>query len=385
MKNIIGPKVSGSDFFGREKELKKMADNLANPDVSLFIPGPRRTGKSSIVTEFSIRNCEQYKCLYFNLQGRFSIIQFCMDLKTEIEKNHPDIVKKKLSFLPAWNTFSAMIQEIGISAIKIKTGKIEKAIEEILSGTEDLFIKLKEEKFIIILDEFSDYILNLHKRNSDDVYVFLQWLRRQREDNKIQFIITGSVNIVSTLEEMDCIDLVNEMADIKMLPLTEKEVMKFLSMLLETEKKVLSPEAEDFAVEKLKDGIPFYVKLFAEELVNNVSECREIDLSTMQSAYATIINGNQKELVNMHSRLNKYLKKNEFEAAKKILAHLSHSSMGFDDLYPYIEKEAIDKNTAHKILSRLIDESYIKNSRGKFSFVSQVVADWWKNKYGWEK
>lgn len=384
MRNIIGNIVSGADFYGREKTLRKMLKHLKN-GASLFIPGPRRIGKSSIVTEFINRYSKEFNCLYFNLQGRFSIAGLCEDIKTEINKTYPGIFENK-NYKSIWNTFSKMIPEIGVSAIKIKTGQIEYPNEDYLQLMEELFIKLCEDKFVFILDEFSDFIFNLKKRESSEPELFLEWMRKIRQTQKVQIIITGSINILSTLEEFNFIDLVNDMTDIRIPQLKDYEVKEFLTLLLNEKEITLSKEAEAFAVEKLKDGIPFYIQLFADELFDNFESCVEISLDEIETAYKNITNRNDlKELVYMRSRLKEYLDNNCFNAAKKILAHLSHNEMTAGDLYPYISNTGIDKNNLFRILDRLTDENYISKKEQKYSFVSAIVKDWWKNKYGDEK
>jgi len=87
----------------------------------------------------------------------------------------------------------------------------------------------------------------------------------------------------------------------------------------------------------------------------------------------------------MHSRLKRFLPKNEYSTAKKILAHLSADPMTFNDLWPYIREQVNnDKETMHKLLKRLTDECYITIEMGLYRFVSPMLADWWKNSYGWE-
>jgi len=46
MKNIIGPPVEGEDFFGREKELNYVWQQIKDGNNFIF-PSPRRVGKTS--------------------------------------------------------------------------------------------------------------------------------------------------------------------------------------------------------------------------------------------------------------------------------------------------------------------------------------------------
>ena len=78
LRNYTGPPVTGDDFFGRAKELKKMGE-LLKKGMSIFIPGPRRIGKTSLAMEFMRQNKEIYRFIYFDLEGKRSIVEFCED------------------------------------------------------------------------------------------------------------------------------------------------------------------------------------------------------------------------------------------------------------------------------------------------------------------
>ena len=73
------------------------------------------------------------------------------------------------------------------------------------------------------------------------------------------------------------------------------------------------------------------------------------------------------------------------EAAKKILAHTCGKSLGFDDIYPFIEDILEEKAAVNKLLKRLVDECYLKKDGARYGFVSPMLADWWTNHYDWEK
>ncbi len=76
MKINTGPWVDGDEFFGRERELKNLATAMQNKRASVFIPGPRRIGKTSLVKEFIRRNKDKYKFIYLDLERRHSITEF---------------------------------------------------------------------------------------------------------------------------------------------------------------------------------------------------------------------------------------------------------------------------------------------------------------------
>lgn len=387
MKISIGHAVEGDNFFGRERELQRMMDIWQNNASGIFIPGPRRIGKTSLVKEFIRRNKEQFKFVYFDLEGRYSIVELCKDLIKEIDYAFPGFIKSKGSFVEKWNALTKMISEIEIGGLlKVKTGELPKTEKDITDKMEEIFTVLYQENFIIAFDEFSDFLLNLKNKSLDNVKFFLEWLRSLRQQGKIRLIITGSINIVSTIEELNLPYLINDMADVEILPLEEAEIRTFLTALLKDKNITLNEKVLNFSVEKLSDGIPFYIQLFADGLGTYVGKDRHItDLQEIQKLYKRITDKSHKEFIDLHSRLKTNLPGPEYNAAWKILANTAFKPMNFDDLYPFLKDILPDKIAINKLLKRLTDECYLKKDAGQYGFVSTMLADWWKNYYEWER
>lgn len=387
MKISIGHAVEGDKFFGREKELKRMAEKLQDRKASIFIPGPRRIGKTSLVKEFIRRNKDKYRFIYFDLESRHSIIELCRDLTQEIKKSFPELIKSKAEISEKWNNLSKMLRKIKVAgAIEIETGEIPINVKEIMARMEDVFVELYHHEFVLAIDEFSDFLINLKKKDIGDVQLFLEWLRRLRQEEKIRLIITGSINILSTVEELNVPDLINDMIDIDILPFRDSEVRDFLTELLKDKGITFDKEVMDFVQEKMSDGIPFYIQIFADSACFYLGENVTLhDLKEVERLYQKITSKQHKEFIDLHSRLKSYLPEVEYEAVRKILAHVVFSPMTFDDLYPYVEEILPDKTKVNKVLKRLVDECYLVKEKGMYRFVSPMVQDWWKNSYDWER
>lgn len=387
MKIITGPWVDGDEFFGRERELEKLAAILQNKKASAFIPGPRRIGKTSLVQEFIRRNKHKYNFIYFDLERRHSIIELCEDLTKEINKKYPDLVKSIPDLKNVWNKLSEMIPSVKISGmIDIKTGKISTEAKETLDRMEELFEELYKQDFIFVFDEFADFLLDLKEKGIEEVRFFLSWLRGLRQEEKIRLIITGSINIISAIEELNVPDMINDLSDIEIFPLEENEIRTLLKKLTEEINITLKKDAIDFAVERLSDGIPFFIQLFASGLSSyRVADKKEYDAAAIKEIYFKITGRQHKEFIDLHSRLKEYLSENQFKAAKKSLAHLASDDMSFEDLWPYVKDIIVEKEAFRLLLKRLVDESYVKEENRLYCFVSAMLADWWNSTYEWEK
>ncbi|MCP4681680.1 MAG: ATP-binding protein [Desulfobacterales bacterium] len=387
MKISTGHWVDGDEFFGRERELSIMAEILADERASLLIPGPRRIGKTSIVKEFIRRTEDKYKIVYFDLESRNSVIGLCKDLIKTIQRTYPGFVEKKMDLTGAWNTLAKMLPELKISGVfRIKTGEIEPGAKDLLDRMEEVFEKLNEHNFIFAFDEFSDFLWKLKERSPEEVKFFLEWLRRLRQEGKIRLIVSGSINIISTVEELKVPDLINDLTDLEIIPLTEDEIRRFLRELTENMDIELTDDGIDLVVHQLNDGIPFFIQLFASGLrAYQVEGRKTYDAEAVKEIYLKITGKKHKEFIDLHSRLKDYLPPNEYKAARKILAHLASDPMTFDDLRPYVEDIVEDKDRLQRLLKRLTDECYLIKERRFFRFVSPMLADWWRNSYECER
>ena len=387
MRISVGHWVDGDEFFGRHRELRNLLEIMSNPKASVLIPGPRRIGKTSLVKEFIRRNQGDYHFVYFDLESRQSIIELCRDLIRQVQRSYPQFVSKKGTLVTTWNTIAKMLPQLKVAGVvELKTGEIHTEAREFMDRMEDLLEELANLNFIFVFDEFSDFLWRLKEKDIGEVRFFLEWLRRLRQHGKIRMIVSGSINIISTVEELNLSDLINDFTDLEIFPLKNTETKVFLSALLSNIKISLTNDAMQFVVGRLADGIPFFVQLFASSLRSYREADEELhDLEAIQKIYEKITSKQHKEYIDLHSRLRDYLSQNDYQAAIKILAHLSSDPMIFDDLWPYVESALTSKEQLNKLLKRLIDENYIELTNREYKFVSPMLADWWHRSYEWEK
>jgi AAA+ ATPase superfamily predicted ATPase len=386
MKRISGPPVFGENFYGRKKELQKMEYILKNPSSSVLLPGPRRIGKSSIVKEFIRLNEKKYKFIYLNLEKRSSILELCTDLLKEIHRNHINVFNIKEKIRNTWNAFSKIIPQVEINDVKISSGQLIHELKYYMDQMEETFEDLYKENFIFAFDEFSDFILNLEKTNISEVKLFLNWMRELRQTDKIRLIISGSINIISTAQGLNVSDLINDLEEMKIFPLNDKEIKELLRLLLEDTNINMQQDCLDYASSKLGEGIPFYIQLFADGLVQYSSDdIVEYKKSDIDLIYEKIVGTQRKEFNDLHDRLRDFMDKNSLKSVWKILSHLSFDKLSFEDLWSYVQNQINSKEVLEKLLKRLIDECYICKNQNYYSFVSTMLADWWKNNYPYER
>jgi len=366
-----GAEVSGEDFFNRDKEFETFKKRL-NSTRHIVISQIRRTGKTSFMKEFIQRNTD-YPIVYIIVQGCQNEQEFYMQIyKATIE--HSKKLKTINSIKTNWNKISEIIPEVK----GIKLGKIEYTTEQICKNLINL---THENELILFIDEFPDFILNLKKDESVEPFLANFRVFRNRCIN-LKTVLTGSINLTRTITNLGLPDKLNEYRTFKFPLFSSENSLLFFQCLIYSEDYTLEEKAKGYIFSLIKDGMPYFIQLLADEVQQLEPESRELKEEDLKNAVEAVFNSDEFGLEEFHNRLVIYLKEENLEKpAKIILSHLSNDDMEFEDLYPYVDKY-LTKEKLDELLNRLQDEAYIKKEEDKYSFLSMLLAGWWnKNKH----
>ncbi|MCK4357700.1 MAG: hypothetical protein KAW92_02970 [Candidatus Cloacimonetes bacterium] len=364
-----GGEVTGENFFNREKEFQMFKKRLGSIQ-HIIISQVRRTGKTSFLKEFINRNP--------NLPIIYVIIQGCQnegDFYKEIYKQTIKHCKneKALEYIKKkWNIITEIVPEIK----GVKLGQVLEKMEQIVDKLENIFQK---EEFILFIDEFPDFLINLKER--ENIQSFLGRFRDFRNEcTKLNTILTGSINIYRTVTKLGLSDKLNEYRNFEF-PLFSKNMSLLLfRCLLYSKDYILEKEVQKFILPYIEDGMPYFIQLLADEVIKINPKEKKIDINILKNVIRNFYKQDEFGLEEFHNRLKKYLKDENLEKpARIILSHLSTDAMTFDDLYPYVD-DLISKEKLNELLNRLIDEAYVKKADDKYTFLSKLLAGWWKEK-----
>jgi hypothetical protein len=200
-------------------------------------------------------------------------------------------------------------------------------------------------------------------------------------------ILTGSINILSTIQQLKSESLISDMPLLKLKPLRNGESILFFRSLLKSKQIQILDEALDFCVTKIRDGVHYFIQVFADEISKNYKRGELIQSrETIEAIYNELIQSHLPSFSDFHTRLSKYFSQARQTAARKILANLASGELDFDDLFALAgEVLENDKQIFHALLLRLCDEGYLFESGKKFSFISIFLADYWYQHYYFEK
>lgn len=364
-----GGEVTGENFFNREKEFQMFKKRLGSIQ-HIIISQVRRTGKTSFLKEFINRNP--------NLPIIYVIIQGCQnegDFYKEIYKQTIKHCKneKALEYIKKkWNIITKIVPEIK----GVKFGQVLEKMEQIVDKLENIFQK---EEFILFIDEFPDFILNLKKNGT--VETFLGKFRDFRNAcTNLKTVLTGSINLFRTISKIGLSDKLNDYKNYYFPLFSKSDSLLLFRCLLFYEDYRLDKGNQEYILPFIEEGMPLFIQLLADGIVQFNPKVKNINNSILESAIKKFYQQDEFGLEEFYNRLKKYLEEENFEKpAKIILNHLSNDEMYFDDLFSYVD-EYITKEQLDELLNRLEEEAYIKKVNGKYSFLSQLLAGWWKEK-----
>ncbi|NQV18678.1 MAG: ATP-binding protein [Armatimonadetes bacterium] len=369
-----GAAVSGKDFFNREKEFESFKRRL-NSTKHIVISQIRRTGKTSFMKEFIKRN-QGSPILYLAVQG-------CQTEENFYKRIYAQTIEyckneKALDFMKnKWNKITEIIPEIK----GVKLGQIKETNDQIV----DKLIKIfKKEQFILFIDEFPDFIINLKKNGT--VESFLGRFRDFRNEcDKLKTVLTGSINLIRTVSKLGLSDKLNEYKTFKFSLFSKSSSLLLFRCLLFSIDYELNKKEQNYILPYIEDGMPYFIQLLADNIMDISPENKVITINNLKVAIKRFRQLDEFGLEQFHDRLNKYLKEEKLEKpAKIILSHLSHDKLDFDDLYSFVDNE-INREQLDELLNRLEEEAYIKKEGEDYAFLSKLMAGWWREKKHFER
>src|SRR5579859_4294634 len=237
MKNVVGNPARGENFFGREREIRKIVTSIGNHN-NIQIAAPRRVGKTSILFYMRDNMVEGYRYVYVDTESVDSEEDYYKKVLKEILKQ-PGIEPVALKFMKAAGALARKIKSLKVVEFEIDLQEGHEGV----SYYEDLVhfltgIQLEgNQKLVLLIDEFPQTILNILDHNGVDGAIrFLQSNRALRLNpdiiDKVRFIYTGSVGLNHTVAAIDSTAFINDLNTIEIEPLNKAEARQFLHQLL---------------------------------------------------------------------------------------------------------------------------------------------------------
>lgn len=368
MENIVGPIAENDDFFPREVFINRLWKRLAKH--SLILSAPRRSGKSSVLTEMKNNTSTEYSFVYFNVEGASSEIEYFKILVDSLEIY--GLLESK------WHK-GVLEYFDGIETKHITFRKNDFSIRKFIN---DLSSNLKSDRLIVIaIDEFSTFLAKLLKSDEEKAKDFLDINRQLRQDEKIRkrfrFIYTGSVGLENIVEKLNYSKSINDLDSMPLKPFSKNESKEFLEKLFEHSSMSADDGTVSYIIEKVEWLMPFFIQIIFKHIEENCSDCictKEV----VDSAYESIFDlSNKKHFSHWQERLGETYSNKEKLFLLEVLSFTAKNiKSDFLDIENIKADYDLEATTRHYI-NLLEYDGYIVKDAENYRFVSPILREWW--------
>jgi hypothetical protein len=390
-RNVAGPVVRGTDFWGRDAEVGHLW-RLLNQG-SVLLTGPRRHGKSSLMYGLHDNPEEKFRVILLDVEWIQTPEEFLTTMAAELLALNPvrEVVKgirAVPSALSRW--IGGVIDEVGvglgnIGELKIrlrqnlKDGEVWPELAEQMLGT----LRSLPERVVLILDEFPMMIGNMLDQDSAAALRFLRWFRTFRQSpgtERLTFILGGSTNVEPRLESLSTEAVLGDLQRFRLMPFAPNKALTFVRELFQQEGTTYESGVPERIIEISGSGVPYYLQTIVAECLAEARRCgRPITQSAVGVIYEEHVIGpiNRHRFSHYHTRLRLHYGPHE-ETARIVLASLCNGPKRVDDLRDCVAAGVHDPLSLERVLVLLEGDYYILRDGHSVEFSDGLLRDWWR-------
>jgi hypothetical protein len=320
--------------------------------------------------------------------------------------DHPDFVRDNLA--KGWDLLKKALGAVGgieFLEFKIALRQSDADWREDWRGHGEKFLKAlrsTECRVILIVDELPDMLLNMRDKDPELFKGFLGWFRTQRTDPKpkqdsIRWLVGGSVNLSSTLDQMQLVDRINDLEDIPLPILSGDQVCEFVKIMLGGRGVDFEAELPEQVFRHLGRPVPLFLQMVTQDLYRLWrKEKRRLTVTDVDDIFNALIKSNQArdKLQHYYSRIGKYYRQNQVGAAHALLGMLSGSAapLSRKQLFERYEQACVESGEEapgyersrlfNQLLRDLENDFYVDEvAEDLYDFTSGVMKLWWRKYY----
>ena len=395
--------VDGDRFFDREVELDALEERVREGTHTL-LTAQRRMGKTSLVRELLRRLAET---------GGFETVFVDLEAAADPADAIAEIALEARPLRGAWERIAAnfgnflraagdRIEELSVADLRVRLRGGLDAGNWPRRG-DDVFAALAAggRPAVLAIDELPILVNRMLKDGTGAVTpegtaaadAFLSWLRRngQARRGRISMILSGSVGLEPLLEQAGLSPHANIYSAYDLKPWSEETAASCLAALAETYEIGLPPEVGEDMCRRLRCCIPHHVQMFFDKLHDRLRHAGRRD-ATPEDAERVYLHEmlsvrGQADLQHYEGRLQTVLGRSGYPVALEILTaaavdgrldgdtaarYRAHFAARTEEGAPPVED----------VLHVLEHDGYLERSDGGYRFVSGLLEDWWRGRYG---
>ena len=396
-----GAPVDPVDLRFREAFLADLWGTLRTGHVVLT--APRRTGKTSVMDHLRDHPEDGFQVVSINVQGLTHPADFFQVLLDGFHDAHPDFVRDRLA--AGWGLVSdalGRVEAIGAYGFKLALRGSDPDWRENWRRHGDTFLAQARRTgtpILFVIDEFPDLLLNLSGESEGLLREFLAWFRTQRQSpaparDSIRWLVGGSVNLAGTLDALGLVDLINDLEDISLPPLTDGDIETFVTDMLSGRDVPFDADVPQRLIARLGRPIPLFMQMATRELYRRWKrDQRRLVSADVDAVFDELIVGSaaRTRLQHFHSRIRQYYVEPKDSIAHALLGQISVSGSGLRRAALEQETERALSNlgatlppierrrTFNQLMLDLENDFYIVEvEEGVYDFAIGVLKSWWR-------
>ena len=404
-----GEPVEPSDLWFRDVFIDQIWEKLRRQHV--LISAPRRTGKTSVMNHLAIKPRDGFLVVYQNVQDLSHPAQLFQTILENFYEQNQELTKQLAH--SGFGILRSALEYVRKNVDSVSGGGFKIALrnsdpewdknwkqhgESLLAA-----IRKSQRPVLLIIDELPDLILEMRDRDEALVRDFLAWFRVQRQhptpaQDRVRWLIGGSVNLASTLDELGEVAAINDIA-IEQLPvLTNDQVIEFVDRMLDGREVPFEKDVPAMVAKRLGRPIPLFLQLATQDIFRSWRlNPRTITAKDVNSIFDAMISSQaaQDKLQHYHSRIKLHYKEPKQSAAYAILGQLSQSSLqglsrrsllreftGHLDAQDWKASEPDKRRQFNQLMRDLENDFYITEIDDEnYDFASGLMKAWWRKYY----
>ena len=395
--------VDGDRFFDRDAELEALMERVADGRHTL-LTAQRRMGKTSLVRETLRRLAEagKFEPLFVDLEDAEGAEDAIAEIAAHTLAAQGIWLPIKRAFANFLEQAGDRVEELEVTELKVKLragtdrGNWKErgdAVFKALAEHEKPVVLAIDELPILVnrLLKGSDYRITPNRRMEADS--FLSWLRKAGQAHRtIRMIVSGSVSLEPILRQAGLSAHANIFSPFELEPWSLKTAVDCLEALALNYDLDLSLDVRQRMCRKLRCCIPQHVQQFFDYLHEYLrkagsSVATPKDVTHVYDTYMLGIRG-AIDLDHYRSRLEMVLGRDGCRVAVELLTEgavndgvLTDRAIDCYDKY-FRSLEDFHGAPVADVLPVLEHDGYLGRASDGYRFVSGLIEDWWRARFG---
>ena len=400
--------VEGDRFFDRDTEIEALAERVRDGTHTL-LTAPRRMGKTSLVRELLRRLADEgrFETIFVDLEGATDPADAIAEIGFRSRPAQGAWGRIKILFanvLPAEAEIGGRVPALADADLRVKlragvdAGNWRHKGDEVFAALAGnaLPVVLAIDELPILVNRLlkgDDYRMTPERRRAADE--FLSWFRKngQMHRGRISMILSGSVSLEPILRQAGLSAHANILSPFDLKPWDEETAMACLGALGESYGLDLPRNVREDMCRRLRCQIPHHVQRFFDVLHEDLRRAgrRVVSLEDVERVYVHEMLGirGQMDLEHYEGRLRMVLGDEGYLAALEMLtaAAVGGGRLRGDAIVRHREVLADGDGggppPVEDVLRVLEHDGYLERQGDGYRFVSGLLEDWWRVRYGW--